>query len=122
MRALFQLGAQFSGQELSYTKMMGQLQDSGNAATIAHYLTLLDQAGMPSGLEKYNPKGLARRKSSPRLMVHDTSLMTASTGRNKELLLEDSELRGHLAESAAGAYSLEEFLAGRVKFPWDMSE
>lgn len=118
MRALFQLGAQFSGQELSYTKMIGQLQDSGNAATIAHYLTLLGQAGMLSGLEKYNPKELARRKSSPRLMVHDTSLMTASTGRNKELVLGDSELRGHLVESAVGAYLLSRSLEEGFAVNW----
>ena len=103
MRALFELGARFSGQELSYNKMLGQLQDAGNTTTLAHYLTLLDKAGVLCGLEKYHPKALKRRKSSPRLMVYDTALMTAVSGRAKELLLGDSELRGHLVESAIGA-------------------
>ena len=103
MRALFDLGARFSGQELSYNKMLGQLQDAGNTTTLAHYLTLLDKAGVLCGLEKYHPKALERRKSSPRLMAYDTALMTVVSGRAKELLLGDSELRGHLVESAVGA-------------------
>ena len=41
MRALFTLGVQYSAQELSYTKMLGQLQDAGNTVTIAEYLNLL---------------------------------------------------------------------------------
>ena len=47
MRALFELGARFSGQEFSYNKMLGQLQDAGNTTTLAHYLTLLDKAAWP---------------------------------------------------------------------------
>lgn len=103
MRALFELGARFSGQELSYNKMVGQLQDAGNTTTLAHYLALLDKAGVLRGLEKHRPKALERKKSSPRFMVYDTALMTAASGRAKELLLGDFELRGHLVESAVGA-------------------
>lgn len=44
MRALFRLGATYSGQELSYNKMLGQLQDAGNTTTLAHYLDLLGKA------------------------------------------------------------------------------
>ena len=34
MRALFRLGAVYSAQELSYNKMLGQLQDAGNTRTL----------------------------------------------------------------------------------------
>lgn len=103
MRALFELGARFSAQELSYNKIVGQLQDAGNTTTLAHYLTLLDKAGVLCGLEKYHTKALERKKSSPRFMVYDTALMSAASGRAKDLLLGDPELRGHLVESAVGA-------------------
>ena len=106
MRALFELGARFSAQELSYTKMLGQLSDAGNTMTLAHYLDLLGKADVLCGLEKFHPKELRRRASSPRLMVYDTSLMTAATGRSRELLLSDAALRGHLVESAVGAHLL----------------
>lgn len=118
MRALFELGAQFSAQELSYSKMLGQLQDAGNTTTLAHYLTLLDKAGVLCGLEKYHPKAVSRRKSSPRLMVYDTALMTAASGRARDLLLGDKALRGHLVESAVGAYLLARSMEEGFNVQW----
>ena len=103
MRALFRLGATYSAQELSYTKMLGQLQDAGNTVTVARYLDLLDKAGMLCGIQKYDAKEVRRRKSSPRFMVYDTSLMTASSGIEKSRYLGEPDLRGHLVESAVGA-------------------
>lgn len=104
MRRLFEVGAAYSAQEISYRKLLGQLDDRGNTATIAHYLRLLDGAGLMSGLQKYDPKLLREKSSSPRLMVQNTALMTAAYGRRRVRLLADPELRGHLVESAVGAY------------------
>lgn len=106
LRALFELGARFSAQELSYNKMLGQMNDAGNTTTLAHYLDLLGKAGVLCSLSKYHPKELKQRKSSPRLMVYDTSLMTAVIKRSQESVLSDSELKGHLVESAVGAHLL----------------
>lgn len=103
MRALFRLGAAYSAQELSYNKMLGQLQDAGNTVTLAHYLELLGKAGMLCGIQKYENKEVKRRKSSPRLMVYDTSLMTAVSGIEKARYIGEPDLRGHLIESAIGA-------------------
>lgn len=104
MRRLFEVGAAYSAQEISYRKLLGQLENRGNTATIAHYLRLLDGAGLMSGLQKYDPKLLREKSSSPRLMVQNTALMTAAYGRRRARLLTDPELRGHLVESAVGAY------------------
>ena len=106
MRALFRLGALYSGQELSYNKMLGQLQDAGNTTTLAHYLELLDKAGMIAALPKYHAKELERRKSSPRLMVYNTALMCALSDKGRERLMGEPDLRGHVVESAVGAYLL----------------
>lgn len=103
MRALFELGAQYSAQELSYRKILGQLDDKGNTDIIKHYLDLLSGAGMMSGLQKFDDKPLKVKASSPRLMVHDPALMT-SMWRGRGDLLADSDLRGHLVETAVGAY------------------
>lgn len=103
MRALFRLGASYSSQELSFNKMLGQLQDAGNTVTISHYLDLLGKAGMLCALQKFDNKELRRRKSSPRLMVYDTSLMTAVSGISKSRYLGEPDLRGRLVESAVGA-------------------
>lgn len=106
LRRLFYLGAPYSAQEISYRKLLGQLDDRGNAATIAHYLTLLSGAGMLTGLQKYDAKLMKARSSSPRLLVQDTALMTAAYGTGRGRLLSDPDMRGRLIESAVGAYLL----------------
>ena len=118
MRRLFSIGAPYSGQEMSYRKILGQLDDKGNTATIAHYLRLLANAGVMSGLQKFDPKLLRQKASSPRLIVHDTGLMTASFGRNRDKLLSDPELRGRLIESAVGAYLINRSYSGELEVFW----
>lgn len=106
LRRLFQLGCDYSGQILSYNKMLGQLQDAGNTTTLAHYLDLLGGAGLISGLQKIS-KGKARQRgSSPKLHVHDTALVTATAGRTFDAAREDRGLWGRLVESAVGAHLL----------------
>ena len=80
LRRLFELGCAYSGQILSYTKMLGQLQDAGNTTTLAHYLELLAGAGMLVGLQKYAAGASRQRGSSPKLQVLNTALMTAQSG------------------------------------------
>ncbi len=55
-----------------------------------------------SGLQKFDSKQIRSRASSPRLMVHDPSLMSAMW-RGAGDLLADPSLRGHLVETAVGA-------------------
>jgi len=38
LRQLFGLSTQYPAQIVSYTKMLGELQDAGNTVTLAHYL------------------------------------------------------------------------------------
>ena len=106
LRALFDVGASYSAQEISYRKLLGQLDDKGNTDTIAHYLELLSQAGLMSGIQKYSEKALVTKSSSPRLLVHDTALMVAAAGEDRALLMQDPDRRGHLVETAVGAYLL----------------
>jgi len=77
MKRLFELGCLYSGQILSYTKMLGQLQDVGNTTTISHYLELLDTAGLLAGLEKYSANAIRKKSSSPKFQVHNTALISA---------------------------------------------
>jgi hypothetical protein len=104
LRRLFELGCRYSGQVLSYTKMLGQLQDVGNATTLAHYLDLLGGAGLLTGLQKYAGKAVRQRGSSPKLQVLNTALMTAQSGLSPKEALTDRQFRGRLVESAVGAH------------------
>lgn len=104
LRRLFELGCRYSGQVLSYTKMLGQLQEAGNATTLAHYLDLLASAGMVTGLQKFAGQAVRSRGSSPKLQVLNTALMTAPSSRSLEEARGDSEFWGRLVESAVGAH------------------
>jgi predicted AAA+ superfamily ATPase len=106
LRSLFILGCGYSAQELSFTKILGQLQNVGNTVTLAHYLELLGKVNMLTGLQNYSGNQIRSRKSSPRFMVYDTSLMTYADGANRRSLLDNPTDRGRLVESAVGAYLL----------------
>jgi predicted AAA+ superfamily ATPase len=112
LRRLFELGCAYSGQILSYTKMLGQLHDAGNTTTLAHYLDLLAGAGMLVGLQKYAPGTARQRGSSPKLHVLNTALMTARTGLSLADARQDREFWGRLVESAAGAHLANAAAAG----------
>lgn len=104
LRQLFNLGCRYSGQELSYTKIMGQLQDAGNTVTLAHYLDLLGNAGLIRGLPKYAGQHHRRRASSPKLAVLNMALMSAGSGYSKAEAQADRSYRGRMVESAVGAH------------------
>ncbi len=104
LRRLFQLACDYSGQVISYQKMLGQLQDAGNTTTLAHYLELLSGAGMVVGLPKYSGGRARQRGSSPKLQVMNTALMTAPSSIPFGQAQEDRDFWGRLVESAVGAH------------------
>ena len=119
LRRLFELGCRYSGQILSYTKMLGQLQDAGNTTTLAHYLDLLAGAGMLTGLQKYAGQAVRRRASSPKLQVLNTALLTAQSDLRPEAARADREFWGRLTESAVGAHLASAALRGTCEvFYW----
>ena len=104
LRRLYQLACDYSGQILSYQKMLGQLQDAGNTTTLAHYLDLLSGAGMVTGLPKYSGGKARQRGSSPKLQVMNNALMTAPSAWTFDEARKDRDYWGRLVESAAGAH------------------
>lgn len=106
LRRVFDLACRYSGQMLSYQKMMGQLADAGNTTTLAHYLELLEGAGMVCGLQKYSGQVVRQRASSPKLQVFNTALMGAlavAEGQNFARTRATPDLWGRWVESAVGA-------------------
>ena len=118
LRRLFELGCRYSGQELSYTKMLGQLHDAGNTTTLAHYLELLAGAGLLTGLPKFSGNAVRRRASSPKLQVHNTALAMAQSGRSFAETRADAEAWGRLVESAVGAHLANAATGGNVQLSW----
>jgi hypothetical protein len=104
LRRMFELGCAYSGQVLSYQKMLGQLQDAGNTVTLAHYLDLLSGAGMVTGLQKYAGGAVRARGSSPKLQVLNIALLTAQTPLSFAEARANPAYWGRLVESAVGAH------------------
>ena len=104
LKRLLRLGAAFSGQILSYNKMLGQLHDAGNATTLARYLQLLASAGLICGLDKFAASSQRQMASSPKLNVLNTAIIAAFSGYDFAAACADRSHWGRLVESAVGAH------------------
>jgi hypothetical protein len=103
LRRVFHLACEYSGRQLTFEKMVGQLQDAGNTTTVAHYLDLLDAAGLVAGLQKYAGDVARRRRSTPKLVPHNTALANAVAGRSFQAARADPAIWGRCVEVAVGA-------------------
>ena len=106
MKRLVEICSTYSGQILSYNKMLGQLMDAGNAATLADYLDRLDSAWLISGLSKYSRNVVSRRASSPKLNVMNSAIMSAYSDFTFEEATSDRSHWGRMVESAIGCHLL----------------
>ena len=105
LKNLFELGCgAYSGQLVALTKLLGQLQDAGNTVTLAHYLELLSQAGLLTGLQKYAGQELRRRASPPKFNAHNTALISAQAKYTFEQAKNDRTYWGRLVESTIGSH------------------
>jgi predicted AAA+ superfamily ATPase len=114
LRRLFELGCLYSGQVLTYQKMLGQMQERGNVVTLAHYLELLGGAGLLTGLDRYSGSRVRRRGSSPKLLALNNALITALRPDDSE----EPEVRGRLIETAVGAHLLRGAQASGFELSW----
>ncbi len=106
LKRLFELGANYSGQILSYTKILGQILDAGNTTTLSHYLNLLDSAGMLCGIEKFSMAKIQQKASSPKFQIKNTALMSALSDKTFIQIISTPVDWGRYVESAIGAHLL----------------
>ncbi len=72
-----QLALSYPCQEVSYNKLLGQLQDRGNAATSKGYLELLEKAFVIRLLHRYSARKISSRISSPKIVPMAPALIHA---------------------------------------------
>ena len=106
LKRLFDLGARYSGQEISYTKLLGYLQDAGNTKTLTRYLDILSRVGMIAGLPKHAKRLTSPKVPTPKLNVYNTALMSAVCGLSFDEARADRTHWGRLVESSVGAHLL----------------
>lgn len=119
MKRLFELGCLYTGQILSFTKVLGQLSDAGNTTTLSHYLQLMDTAGLLGGIEKYAADIIRKRSSSPKFQVHNNALVSAQRNEFFGEIRKNPAEWGRMVESSIGAHLLNHsFVEGYSVFYW----
>lgn len=104
LRQLFQLGCAYSGELLSFNKILGQLQDAGNTSTLANYLQLLDESKLLCGLQQYAADDARKYKSIPKYQVYNSGLLSACNSLSFKDVYPSPAEWGKWVESAVGAY------------------
>ncbi len=119
LRQTFELGAAYSGELLSLTKMLGSLQDAGNTVTLAGYINLLNESGLLCGLSKYSVDMARRRASIPKFQVYNNALKTVYNAQSFERSIVDRKLWGRIFESGIGAHLISQAFTHRFEvFYW----
>jgi predicted AAA+ superfamily ATPase len=103
LRQAFALCLNYPAQILSYQNMLGQLQEAGNASTLAFYLRLLANAFFMAPLEKYSGSKIRQKSSSPKILFLDNSMISANSGKTMKQAFGDKSYWGRLLENAVGA-------------------
>ncbi len=115
LRQTFELGSSYSGELLSYTKMLGSLQDAGNTVTLAGYVNLLNESGLLCGLQKYSIDTARRKSSIPKFQVYNNALKMVYNPLNFEQSIMDRKLWGHIYESSIGAWIVSQAFVNRIE-------
>lgn len=114
LKQTFELSSAYSGEIVSLTKMVGQLQDAGNTTTLSAYLNLLSQSGLVGGLQKYAVDMTRRRGSIPKYQVYNNALKDIYTGTDFEHAVMNRKLWGRIFESAVGCFLINETFKRRM--------
>lgn len=99
-RQAFQILCAYPAQEISYTKLLGQLQDKGNTDLVKYYIELYGGAFLLHALQKYSPKAWLARSSSPKMLPACPALYSMAAGMD---VAQSAEQRGRAFELAVGA-------------------
>lgn len=119
LRQTFELGASYSGELLSLTKMLGSLQDAGNTVTLAGYINLLDESGLLCGLQKYSIDAARQRGSIPKFQVYNNALKMVYSTRTFDQAIMDRAEWGRIYESAIGTWLVSQAFVHRFEvFYW----
>ena len=106
LRQLFLLGCSYSGELLSFNKILGQLQDAGNSSTLANYLQLLEESRLLAGLQQYAADDARKYKSIPKFQVFNSGLLSATSMLDFYSAYSSPKEWGKWVETAVGCYLL----------------
>ncbi len=97
-RQAFEILCHYPAQEISYNKLLGQLQDKGNVDLVKYYIELYEGAYLFKGVPKYAVKGTMKKGSSPKILPLCPALSTLAFGKTP-----DPATVGRIFEACVGA-------------------
>lgn len=106
LKRLFEIGCIYSAQIIALNKIQGELQEKGNLTTLSNYLSLLEGAGLLTGLEKFSGDIIRKRGSRPKFQVFNNALLSAQSYKSYNEIIKEPKDWGRFAESAVGAHLL----------------
>lgn len=106
-RQAFEILSGYPAQEISYSKLLGQLQDRGNTDLIKYYIELYNSVFLIYSIHKYSPKLWLSRTSSPKVLPGCPALYALTVRKN-------TKNRGRVFELAVGVELLQ--LPGELFF------
>ena len=115
LRQTFELGASYSGQIVSLTKIIGSLQDAGNTTTLSGYLNILKDSGLLAGIQKFSIDKARQRASIPKFQVFNNALRNVYSGYSFREAMRNPQVWEHFFESAIGAHLVSEAFTGNYE-------
>jgi predicted AAA+ superfamily ATPase len=97
-RQVFELLCNFPAREVSYRKLVGQLQDPGSIETIKNYVELFEGSFLIKSLSKYSTNILQKKSSSPKILPLCPALYSFARGESDLSSIE----RGYAFELSVG--------------------
>jgi uncharacterized protein len=97
-RQAFELLISYPAQEVSFTKLLGQLQDKGNTDLIKGYIKLFEGAFLIKALDKFSQNKLKKRTSAPKILP-----LCPAFSFIGEMEHYSNEMKGHVFEAMVGS-------------------
>lgn len=105
LRQVFGVCAASPAQIVSLQKIQGQLQDAGAIETVAHYLSLLEEAFLVATLTKHTTRPARQRAAPPKLVVLSNALLAVTDPRGIPDRTSDPQRFGAWVENACLAHA-----------------
>jgi len=115
LRQIFAVCMGIPAQIISLQKLTGQLQDAGVIETIAHYLSLLEEAFLVATIPKYSSRNIRMRASPPKVIVLSNALLAATDQAMPPQAATDPKRFGFWVENACLAVA---WNAGQKLYYW----
>jgi len=98
-RQAFEVLSSYPAQEISYNKILGQLQDKGNTDLVKRYIEIYCGAFLFQALSKYGSQLFKNKTSSPKVCALAPSLSSIYYGDK----IDSNDVKGRIFEQAVAA-------------------